>query len=307
MAQNDIIIRIDTGNRQQELSKLNQEVKDYENNARKTQKSYEQLKNVAQKCAKAAGTAVAAIVEEMKKGIQEGFSNLLNYSKPFQSGLKGLKASAVTLKNAFAAMFAPFLDIAVIAMSYMQKLADYMTQLFDKIGQFIAMVWGQKTYTKAVKQTNNVLKEGKKAGEGYLSPLDKINQLQSSNQDASGSVDMFEEVPVDSNLLEYFDQISAYVQKLNDSFAQGFGDGFGDLGNRWKSIKDSICSISDNLIEIWNSPEVLAAADEWGQYVSYLFGNIAGSVASIGLTIGSNLTGGIKNISAKIKKMLKNT
>lgn len=293
---------------QQELSKLNQEVKDYEKNAGKTQKSYEQLKNVAQKCAKAVGTSVAAIAEEMKKGVQEGFSNLLNYSKPFQSGLKGLKASALTLKNAFAAMFAPFLDIAVIAMSYIQKLADYMTQLFDKIGQFIAMVWGQKTYTKAVKQTNNVLKEGKKAGEGYLSPLDKINQLQSSNQDASGSVDMFEEVPVDSNLLEYFDQISAYVQELKDSFAQGFGDGFGDWEYWSESIKTSIGTIKDSLIEVWTDSAVISAVDGYNESVAYMLGSLAGSAASIGLTCATNLLGGISRYleqnSGRIKEFM---
>lgn len=293
---------------QQELSKLNQEVKDYENNAGKTKKSYEQLKIVAQKCAKAAGTAVVAIVEEMKKGIKEGFSNLLNYSKPFQSGLKGLKASALTLKNAFAAMFAPFLDIAVIAMSYIQKLADYMAQLFDRIGQFIAMVWGQKTYTKAVKQTNNALKEGKKVGEGYLSPLDKINQLQSSNQDASGSMDMFEEVPVDSNLLEYFDQISAYVQKLKDSFAQGFGDGLGDWEYQWKSIKASIGTIKDSLIDIWTDSAVISAADGYIESVAYMLGSLAGSAASIGLTCAKNLLGGISKYldqnSGRIKEFM---
>lgn len=293
---------------QQELSKLNQEVKDYEKNAGKTKKSYEQLKNVAQKCAKAAGTAVVAIVEEMKTGIKEGFSNLLNYSKPFQSGLKGLKASALTLKNAFAAMFAPFLDIAVIAMSYIQKLADYMAQLFDRIGQFIAMVWGQKTYTKAVKQTNNALKEGKKAGEGYLSPLDKINQLQSSNQDVSGSTDMFEEVPVDSNLLEYFDQISAYVQKLKDSFAQGFGDGLGDWEYQWKSIKASIGTIKDSLIDIWTDSAVISAADGYIESVAYMLGSLAGSAASIGLTCATNLLGGISKYldqnSGRIKEFM---
>lgn len=48
---------------------------------------------------------------------------------------------------------------------------------------------------------------------------------------------------------------------MKDVFMQGFWDGLGDWEYRWKSIKDSIASIKDSLIDILTDPSVLAAAD----------------------------------------------
>ena len=105
-------------------------------------------------------------------GIKSGFSNFYNYSESFKNSADSLKASLSTLSNSFAAAFAPLVETAI---PYIQKLIDYITRLLGLFAQFTALITGQKTYTRAIKQTTAATKEASKAAEGYLSPLDEIN------------------------------------------------------------------------------------------------------------------------------------
>lgn len=226
-------------------------------------------------------------------GIKSGFSNFYNYSESFKNSADSLKSSLSTLSNSFAAAFAPLVETAI---PYIQKLIDYITRLLGLFAQFTALITGQKTYTRAIKQTAAATKEASKAAEGYLSPLDEINKFQKKDTGEEGAVDqktMFEEVPINPKLLDFFDKIAGYLGKLKDIFMQGFWDGLGDWQYRWESIKDSIASIKESLKDIFTDPAVLASADKWAQSVAYMLGSLAGSMASIGLTIATNLLEGI--------------
>lgn len=74
----------------------------------------------------------------------------------------------------------------------------------------------------------------------------------------------------------------------------GFSDGLGDWQYRVDSIKESIAAIKEALRNIFTDPKVMEAADGWAKSVAYMLGSFAGSVASIGLTIATNLIGGIE-------------
>lgn len=241
----------------------------------------------------------------MTRAVSEGFKNLYKDSESFKISVDSLKASSETLKNSFAAAFRPLVEIAI---PYIQRLIDYITKLLGLFGQFTALITGQKTYTKAIKQTAAATKEAAKEAKGYLSPLDEINQYSTqdnSGDDAGAGGTMFEEVPINQKLIDFFDKIAAYAKKLKDIFNQGFWDGLGDWEYRWKSIKDSIASIKDSLVDIWTDPKVLKAADRWAQSVAYLLGSIVGSVASVGLTIATNLLGGIAKYLEQNKERIK--
>lgn len=261
----------------------------------------------------------------MVKAIKEGFTNIYNNSSRFKSQVDSLKASMNTLKNTLASAFLPLVEVAI---PYIQRFIDWLTKAIDLFAQFTAALMGKKTYTKAIKQSagatkeqtkatekqTEATKEAEKEAEAYLGPLDEINRMQSDQkeelpeaitepeadiqEEASGI--MFEEVPIDNKVLSWLDSIKEklapildYIGQLKDAFMSGFWNGLGDWQYRLDSIKDSIASIKESLIDIFTDPGVLEAADGWVKSVAYLLGSLAGSVASIGLTIATNLIGGI--------------
>lgn len=157
-------------------------------------------------------------------------------------------------------------------------------------------------------------KKANKALNNQLSSYDKINSLSKKADeisDADGEIGAglgfadaeaiddidFGKVAEGENqfekLAKIFDAVIAKAKELGDLFKQGFFDGLGDWEYRWQIIKDSIASIKESLKNIFTDPAVLAAADGWAKSVAYLLGSIAGSMASIGLTIAANLIGGI--------------
>lgn len=213
-------------------------------------------------------------------GIKEGFSNFYNYSESFKSSVEGLKASMLTLKNSFAAAFAPLVEIAI---PYIQKLVDYITQLLGLFAQFTAALTGQKTYTKAIKQTAAATEEAKKAAQGYLSPLDEINKFQkqeSSGADASGTGTMFEEAP-----------ISSKIQDMADKFKGILSDFFRPLVEAWnregKFVMDSWKYALD---EVWNLMKDIGRdfLTMWNQEATIqMFADILHIIGDIGQVVGN--------------------
>lgn len=121
---------------------------------------------------------------------------------------------------------------------------------------------------------------------------DALDDLE-NGVDGGGVGDLFEEVPIDNDLPAWLETILGYLNKLKNIFAKGFWDGLGDFEYRIESIKGSFSSIKDSIKDIFTDPSVLSAADSWAQSVAYMLGSLAGSIASIGLTFGANLLGGI--------------
>ena len=149
----------------------------------------------------------------MISGMKQGFGNLYKEVNGFKSAVDGLKASSLTLKNSFAAAFRPLVEIAV---PYIQKVIDAIANLMNTIGQFTAAITGQKTYTKAIKQTTAAIEDENKAQNKQLSGLDKLNNLSSGSggaSDGGGSGEMFEEeVPIESGILGIFDKIKGLIE-----------------------------------------------------------------------------------------------
>ncbi len=260
------------------------------------------------------------LVNKLRTALKEGLENFVQYSDGYNQAVSSLKSACTQLKNSFAAAFAPIIQMAV---PHLISLINHIITAVNWINQLIAALTGASTWTKATAvqedyadSLNGTASAAKKAA-GALASFDTLEVL-NKKEDSSGSgagvsaQDMFEEVPVDNKLLDWIDKIKEflkpildYLEKLKNIFMEGFWDGLGDWEYRWESIKDSIASIKESLKDIFTDPAVLAAADSWAQSVAYMLGSLVGSMASIGLTIATNLLGGIAKYLEQNKERIK--
>lgn len=230
---------------------------------------------------------ITKVLNGAVKAIKDGFGNLYKDNERFQNSVDELKASVLTLKNAFAAAFRPLVDIAI---PYIQMAADKLTELLTKVGQFTAAITGQKTYTKAIKQTADAFKDAKKAAEGYLSPLDEINKYssgKSEDEDENQYGQMFEELPVEQKFLDMANKVKDVFEDIFSPIKEAWGkEGqfvidswkYG-LDEVWKLIKD----IGRDLLTVWKQPATVAMLQD----ILHIFGDI-------GLIVG--------NLAAKFRE-----
>lgn len=216
----------------------------------------------------------------MFSGMKEGFGNLYNEVGGFKSTVDGLKASALTLKNSLAAAFRPLVEAAI---PYIQKAIEYITRLVDSFGQIIAAITGQKTYTKAIKQTTAALEEAKEAEEGYLSPLDEINKFQKkdSQADTGGATGpMFEEVPINSKFLEMANRVKEVMAQLFQPLKTAWENQGQFVMDSWKYALEEVGllaqSVGEDFLAVWNQPETISVLE-----------NILIIAGDIGLVVGN--------------------
>lgn len=261
--------------------------------------------------------AFNTMIEMMKKG----FKNFANYSSDFANSIQSMKNSMSTLGNQIAAAFAPIIQMII---PWLISFINVISKAMTYVAQFIAILGGKNTFTRAKqiqdsynKSLGGTASAAKKAA-GALAKFDDLDVLQKKEDDSGGGAEgtdpsqMFEEVPVDSEfkswldgILEKVKPILEYFEKLKDIFMEGFWDGLGDWEYRLESIKISLASIKESLIDIFTDPAVLEATDKWAQSVAYMLGSLVGSAASIGLTIATNLLGGIESYLEDNKDRIK--
>lgn len=156
-----------------------------------------------------------------------------------------------------------------------------------------------------------VTKDAKKATEGYLNPLDEINKINEKDS-TSGSggggaapgiggavenVDYGNLAEGENAVDKLSDSLKALIDKFKELaglFKQGFFEGLGDYKPRLEEIKKDIMSIGRALKEIFTDPEVVSSANKFANQLAYSLGQVAGSIASIGITIVQNLVGGME-------------
>lgn len=215
------------------------------------------------------------------KSIKDGFSNLYKDNEKFKASVDNLRASILTLKNAFAAAFRPLVDVAI---PYIQMAADKMTELLNKVGQFTAAITGQTTYTKAIKQTADAFKDAKKAAEGYLSPLDEINKFSSKkDEDEEQTGIMFEEVPIEQKFKDMAQKVKDIFKDLFAPIKEAWNREGEFVIDSWKyglgEIKKLLKDIGRDFLKVWQQPATIAMLQD----ILHIFGDIGlivGNLAS---------------------------
>lgn len=156
--------------------------------------------------------------------------------------------------------------------------------------------------TSATKAAGGAAKKAEEAYHG-LGKFDEINSLTKKGEDSGGGgadVGGAAELPgvVEDTAEEAESQLNPVLQavidrlkELRDLFTSGFKAGLGDV--TLEPLKKALESIKKSVWDIWTDPEVLNAANKCMDKWAYALGQITGSIASIGITIATNLFGGI--------------
>lgn len=241
--------------------------------------------------------AFNAMVESFKTGIQ----NMAKYSGSFNERMSSMKSSIATLNAALGTLAAPIVSMVTPALA---RLCDWLTKAINTMNQFIALLSGQSTWTRAKQQQVDYAKSlektsgvAKKAA-GALAAFDDLNVLQKNDSGGSGSstAGMYEEVQVSDKMASKLGKVKDLAKQIKEEFSVGWKKAFEKLGidGQVQNIRSNLASIKDSFIDIFSADSVKNAAGNFAVTFVTSLGTIAASFVSIGATIAQNLTGGIK-------------
>lgn len=97
-------------------------------------------------------------------------------------------------------------------------------------------------------------------------------------------------ISTDDTQISFLDEIKNKLNPISEIFMSGFWKGFQNAD--FSQIQTSLENIGKSLNGIFSSPELQKSAQFFSSSVVEMFGQIAGSISSIGLTIATNLLGG---------------
>ena len=241
--------------------------------------------------------AFNGMVDSFKTGIQ----NMAKYSGSFNERMSSLKSSIATLNAALGTLAAPIVSMVTPALA---RLCDWLTKAINAMNQFIALLSGQSTWTRAKQQQVDYAKSlektsgvAKKAA-GALAAFDDLNVLQKNDSGGSGSstAGMYEEVQVSDKMASKLGKVKDLAKQIKEEFSVGWKKAFEKLGidEQIQNIRSNLASIKDSFIDIFSADSVKNAAGNFAVTFVTSLGTIAASFVSIGATIAQNLTGGIK-------------
>lgn len=284
------------------------------------------------------------LFNKLRSAVVAGMSNLAQESGSTNSAISMLWGSLDRLKNSLATAFAPILTaIAPILSKFIDMLstaATYVSMFFSMLSgkkTYTRALAVQKDYAASLSDTASSAEDvadatndaadaadaAAEATEKYLSPLDDLNKMDSKSDSGSGSggggkspgaggggggtgsAPMFTEEQIPNSFLDNLQKVFDLLKKIKDLFMSGFWDGLGDYKPQLAELKKDLASIKRNLAEIFTDPEVVGAAKRFAESVIYNLGVVAGSIASVGLTLAVNLVGGFESYLSRNKDRVK--
>lgn len=245
--------------------------------------------------------------------ISSGFHKMANGIKNVIAHDNQLNNSLAQVKANLATAFYPIYQAVLPAI---QSLGRALSWITGQIASFIAMVTGtsitinQQGAKNIMAGTNALNKQAKgydkvgksvKKAKKELASFDKIEVLQSKHNKgitpdnsglgggSSGIIGFDQQIK--SLNSDPLDNIINKFKELGSLFQKGFDFGFIDknLNEVWNNLQ-RIGQVAQN---IFNDPNIADGFNRALDSIVYNLGVVAGSVASIGVTLGRLLTGGI--------------
>ena len=142
-------------------------------------------------------STVFGAISQIKEAIKAGSDNLVQYSSAYNKSISGMVTSLLYLKNAWAAAFAPVVNVVA---PYISKFIDMIAGALNAVGQFTAALTGKGrvvqakkawyNYGKSLEDTGDKIKDTTKKAkdlQNYLLGIDELNVLQPNTDNNSGS------------------------------------------------------------------------------------------------------------------------
>lgn len=261
-------------------------------------------------------STVFRAISAVMNGLKEGMNNLAQYSDETNQAFSLLMSRMTQLKNAFATAFSPIIEYAAPALA---KLISLLAEAVTWTSELLAALTGKDTFVKAVQvqqdyaeslnKTANSTKDAAEETEKSIAPFDDLIQVQktSTKEDKkSGNDDllpfqMFETEEVSSEMKSLADSFGNIIDgikekalELKNTFMSGFWDGLGDYKPRLEELKSDLSKIGGYLRDVFTDADVSAAAGRFVNSFVSTIGKFMGALASIGLTIATNIVGGIE-------------
>ena len=253
-----------------------------------------------------------AVIRQITSAFSEGVQNVYNYSKAIGSSFAPSMDAAATslqqMKNSIGAAIAPVIQALV---PVLQTVVNWFITAINYVNQFLSLLRGQATWTRALPATTTAFgeqeKAAKKAGaaiKDLLADWDELNIIQSqtggggglgSASTAEDYLNMFEEVGVfDSKVKKIVEFIKDNMDRIKDiavgigaailgwKLSHAFSGALGTLGNL--ILGGALIDIGLNLS--YASGFQAGLEGEWS--AETLLGAVAGGIAS---AIGGSVIG----------------
>ena len=200
-------------------------------------------------------SSVFSALSAITKAIKEGSNNLVQYSSDYNKSISGMVSSLLYLKNAWAAAFAPIINVVS---PYLSAFIDMLAGAMNMVGQFTAALTGKgtvvqakkawKDYAASLDTTKNSAKDASDALKdlmNYTLGIDELNVIQPSSSSSSGTGSSGSATgPSPSDMFETI-EVSDSMNKLAEMFKKALKDSdFTDIGrmlsNKLSSAMESI-------------------------------------------------------------------
>ena len=207
-----------------------------------------------------------------RQGIQaigEALGQLSKESPAVNKHLSALLTSLTYLKNSFAAAFAPILSVVTPILT---NFMDTLAKTINKVGNFIAVLTGNKIYQQAVKvqqdyaksldKTTKSTNKLSKANKSNLASFDQLNVMEQKSNSNNGSND----VSTDSYFKSVPTVFNSFADRLRKAFLNGKYETLGQLvadklnkgmeSVKWNKIRSTAKKWANNIASFLNGAVV---------------------------------------------------
>ena len=125
-------------------------------------------------------STVFGAISQIKEAIKAGSDNLVQYSSAYNKSISGMVTSLLYLKNAWAAAFAPIVNVVA---PYISKFIDMLAGALNAVGQFMGSLTGKSKVVQAKKAWFDYGKSLESTGNSASKTGDKLKKAKKDAKD----------------------------------------------------------------------------------------------------------------------------